>query len=503
MEAFRLASAYGYDLIDGGDWWTTSDGALVCIHDSTYDRTTTRSGNVADASATAAMQAVVDASVWFGGGFSDTRLPTEADFFNTFATAHSICPEPKNAAAAVLLAHEIERLGLQHTSLPNSFSREWLQPFLDVGCSNVLLNILAMPSSGTRAQYLADGVNWIGVTYNGSVTPANVLTLVSEGFEVLVGTVTRGTDATATHDWLAIKASISAWASDDPLYFAHVLDSANAARYRRTTDPFESQAYYHGHHAITGIPPVSQALRGTFRGGDRWGFPATQDSWVLQGWACPLSTPTDYTIDFNLTFDGIGSSTSRWGGVFFGMTADHGYRDLNQSTETGYQFWCRASGSCELVEKAAGVPQGSTQSTTSNQAISAPLTLSSGLSAGVAITALPVTAIPSNLASGARFKLPTGQVATLSGAATAGATSVAVTSITPSAAVASGAAIPQTVPLRIDVTPTTITCTRVDTSQTVSLTDSSVRGPYFYFGQSSTSGGATGFSCSFSDVVIS
>jgi hypothetical protein len=131
--------------------------------------------------------------------------------------------------------------------------------------------------------------------------------------------------------------------------------------------------------------------------------------------------------------------------------------------------------------------------TTGTGALSVPLTLSSGLTSGVAVTSLPVNAIPTALASGAQFYLPTGQVATLSASASASATSLTVTSITPTAAVASGSTIPQVATLKCEfLASNVIKVTRVDTGHTVQATDASYRGGFFSFGKNLGSTTGTG-----------
>jgi hypothetical protein len=60
----------------------------------------------------------------------------------------------------------------------------------------------------------------------------------------------------------------------------------------------------------------------------------------------------------------------------------------------------------------------------------------------------------------------------------------------------------QAVPITIAVTPTTITLTRKDTGAYVTMTDSSYRGGYFYFGEGVNTGSATKLHSSFSAVRI-
>jgi hypothetical protein len=115
--------------------------------------------------------------------------------------------------------------------------------------------------------------------------------------------------------------------------------------------------------------------------------------------------------------------------------------------------------------------------TTVTSAIVTPV-LSGALNPGVAVTSLSVTAIPSALKSGHRFVLPTGQVARLSAAAACGATTLSIDSLSPSAVVTCGTALPQQVTLTIAKTPAGFTVSRVDDGSSASYTECTWSGGY-------------------------
>ena len=82
MAAYEGAAAMGCQAVEAGDLQLTSDGALVAMHDTTVDRTTDGSGNVA-AHTLAGIRALrVDASRWFGGRWTDQPVPTFADILD-------------------------------------------------------------------------------------------------------------------------------------------------------------------------------------------------------------------------------------------------------------------------------------------------------------------------------------------------------------------------------------------------------------------------------------
>lgn len=75
--AFKKAIAIGVDQIET-DVRLTRDGELVCIHDSTVDRTTNGTGKVSDL--TLAELKALDAGAWKGESFAGERIPTFIEF---------------------------------------------------------------------------------------------------------------------------------------------------------------------------------------------------------------------------------------------------------------------------------------------------------------------------------------------------------------------------------------------------------------------------------------
>lgn len=65
----------------------TADGKLVCIHDSTVDRTTNGSGKVSDL--TLAQLQALDAGSWFSPSFQGERVPTIEQVFRLMAQSQA------------------------------------------------------------------------------------------------------------------------------------------------------------------------------------------------------------------------------------------------------------------------------------------------------------------------------------------------------------------------------------------------------------------------------
>lgn len=504
FQAWEIGASFGLGVLDGGDWRATSDGALVSFHDTTTGRTCTRDRAVSELTAMEASQLVVDCSTWFGGNFADTKIITADQMLGTFGNTNVMMIEPKDTTAAEILAPMIARMGIQASVVVTSFNPTDLGLFRDVGCTHLMLSqstVATMPSPATRAEWQSYGFNWLSIPYNGAYTPANVTTLLSEGFNVILYTLSRKAQLSlGTHNWEPIKNDITAYFSGDPIYFRHAL--TDEYPYRRTTDPFITQTWYHGH--IAGVDgQLNPEYRGEFRGVQRLGFPTSNaDRWVLCGWGSPLASPTNFTLDYYLTFDTIGSDTNRWLGVQVGSPTDYGYSASSGANtwESGYSCYFRLTGQLNILKRSAGV-SGATVNTTS-QSIRQPLVTTSDLTAGAAITAIPVTATAAAIQAGLKFRLPNDQIATVAtGGASLGATSIPIDSLTPTETVPSGSSLPQTVPMRIVVTPTAVTFSRMDSvSATVTATDGDHRGPYWYIGQSTQAAGQV--SASFSEMVI-
>jgi glycerophosphoryl diester phosphodiesterase len=208
-----------------------------------------------------------------------------------------------------------------------------------------------------------------------------------------------------------------------------------------------------------------------------------------------------FTIQVRAVYDALGADTTRWPAIIFGQKND---LELNQGTDpdadNGYMLWARFSGANFGLDGWSGGAALSSgkPSTISTQAIHAPLVLSAGLTAAVAVTSFPVNSLAVAVPSGMQFMLPTRQVATVSSTANIGDTTVAITSITPTTAIASATSIPQTVPWKVQRTATQIIATRLDTNDSLTWTNTALFGGYWSLGQSA----GAGISISWSDALI-
>ncbi|MBI5852878.1 MAG: glycerophosphodiester phosphodiesterase [Planctomycetes bacterium] len=124
LPAFEAAIACGAELIEL-DVHTTRDGAVVCIHDETLDRTTDARavfgrGDVAVADVDAAQIARLDAGSWRGAEHAGARVPTLEATVRGAGDRIVLMIEHKRGDPALLVA-ELRRLGVAERVFVQSF----------------------------------------------------------------------------------------------------------------------------------------------------------------------------------------------------------------------------------------------------------------------------------------------------------------------------------------------------------------------------------------------
>jgi glycerophosphoryl diester phosphodiesterase len=122
LESYRLAIEQGADFVEQ-DLQVSKDGVLVCLHDSTLERTTNvesvfparfegegtaRRWRVSDFTLTELKQ--LDAGSWFGEKFRGAKIPTFQEAIDTVRGKAGLYPETKNPEAYDKSALEMERL---------------------------------------------------------------------------------------------------------------------------------------------------------------------------------------------------------------------------------------------------------------------------------------------------------------------------------------------------------------------------------------------------------
>ena len=121
LEAYRLALTFGADFVEP-DLQMTKDGILVCLHDTTLERTTNVAKVFPDraklvknrstwpvADFTLAEIQKLDAGSWKGAEFAGARVPTFQQMIDVVKGKAGICPETKSPALYGKLGLNMEK----------------------------------------------------------------------------------------------------------------------------------------------------------------------------------------------------------------------------------------------------------------------------------------------------------------------------------------------------------------------------------------------------------
>jgi glycerophosphoryl diester phosphodiesterase len=474
MAAYEGAAALGCQAIEAGDLQLTADGVLVAMHDSTVDRTTTGSGNVSGYTLAGIRALRVDASAWFGGGWTDQEVPTFTEILERLGGHVVLVPESKSVGSATTLAivAAVTARDLQRSVIVQSFRLAEVALVSTAGIAALFLMDTGLEATPT--EIVAAGATFVGINKDAARLDSVVPALTAAGLRVLAWTV----DLQSEYDRV-MAAGCDGVITNEPLY------APRRDGYRTAQAPWPTDGTFgHGMLVFPGVGPMMgypamPGGRGGFLGGPgawRW---ALDRSPYLAGPVCPVPDARgSYTVTVQLVYDRPpAADRTRWGGVYLAVTTDDCPDDAD--TATGYLVALRWDGTLELFAQAADGSGMASRGATATSAIVSPV-LAGALAAGSAVGSLPVRPLPGPLKAGHAFVLPTGQVATLSAAAPCGATSLAVEPVIPSAPVAAATPLPQQVTLVVAKTPTGLTASRVDDGAVISCADASWSGGYLF-----------------------
>lgn len=345
MEGFEAAIASGCKAIEAGDVYTLADGsALGVMHDTTVDRTSTGTGNVADLTAGSFQNLTLDAGAWLGGGWGNLKPPLFQSVVNRIGGRVVSFPESKDGNSAAKMAARINAAGVGQSFVICSFNFADASAAVAAGVQACYLDTDG--TTKTPSQIVAAGIQWVCVDFT-AVSAPTVSALKAAGLKVLAYTVNRQSEKAA-----AVALGITdGYFSDDPIYIQGTV-------HRRTTDPFKAQTFYHGHLPYN--PAADPTLRGAFTAPGDWGYTDSTSAFYkgsLQGWACPLANAANsYTITLSMVIDAVnGGDTTRWGSVFLGAPDDRAYANQAVAGENGYHVLFRANGNLDLFKVVNGV----------------------------------------------------------------------------------------------------------------------------------------------------
>jgi glycerophosphoryl diester phosphodiesterase len=338
LEAYRGTVALGVDVVEP-DCWLTRDGALVCLHDATVDRTTDGSGNTAELTLPDAEALHVDAGTWFAAAWPNTlRVPTLTDVLDELGGRAVLCPEAKNAGAGRAIVERLNQYGYFDAAIVQSFMQAELGPAVAAGGAAMMLTATSLYDP---VLLHASGIRYLGLS--AALPPSLVSPAAAAGLDVVVWVVNRRVDAVP---WLATGAI--GFFSDDPFY----LSGRSPVL---TSDPFAQRTYYHGHLASS-----IAGDRGTFSAPHAWGYLDASPAYkgALQGWASPINDAA--TGRFGLTFTvriDRATSPDGWAGAFISAADDRSFDDTGQYQPGlgGYHVLLRQSGSLELCVVTDGI----------------------------------------------------------------------------------------------------------------------------------------------------
>lgn len=348
------------------------DGTVVVMHDATWDRTTTTSGNVADYSAQHVAGLSIDASTYTTATAFGNSIPVPLldDYLREFGgkVALNIAAYQGTAGIGQAVVNHVTRAGIQRTVMLSSFQTAELTAAKAAGIATMYYPPAEGQAGATAAEILATNVwatgltKYVGIDLNS--TDAYIATLVAAGLHVSV----YSTDRRWERDYYVTTLGangVQGLISDDPIY-----QFTDVALHGGTVDPYTLGAWPHGHlesdlshgrgqlHATKGL--VLDNVSNT--------------QFCVDGSRCPIATPTAYTITGVLTPDSNGGDTTRAAQLALCAPDDRvtsGVPNTGAGVVDGYSLLWRWNGNVELWENTRS-GQGNTKvgSTLSSTALS-------------------------------------------------------------------------------------------------------------------------------------
>lgn len=334
IEAYRGSLALGIKMIEQ-DCRQLLDGSLGVMHDSTVDRITDKTGDVASFSTMGWSNTNVSGLL---PGWKDVPLTTFEQVLQTFGKSAVYVPESKDQQSAQAIVNALKKHGLEEYALVQSFSLSDLEEASGQGISLMLLT-----DSTSPATIAAAGIEYVGVSAN--ATDAYIESAINAGLKVVVWTIDR---RYLRDHYLTL--GVSGFFSNDPYYLS---GQSPALR----SDPFANQVYFHGHISPPGGPTGDGTIslgghRGNFYLPNKFGWKTVGfriKEVSLQGWAGEL--PTSFTLTYDMTYESDGGDAdaakpTRWGSVAICSPIDFFNDAVDDSS--GYNILQRVNGQLQI-----------------------------------------------------------------------------------------------------------------------------------------------------------
>jgi glycerophosphoryl diester phosphodiesterase len=318
LEAYRSLKILNHPILEM-DVHITADGALACIHDTTMDATTNKTGEVAKYSVMGFKSAKINTLA----GWEGTPVLFE-ELIAEFGNSVIYAPEIKDykTETARLLTDKIIEHGLEDNVIIQSFSQPSLQYPHSKG-----LEICYLRADETTAVSTIIGYGFSSVGLPMSVPDSYITDCINAGLKVYMYTVNRRYQVEHYN-----TLGVHGYFSDDPLW----IDNTSVTL---SNDPFSEQMFSHGMLAPdTGATGYD---RGGFTSPNKYGWASqsTNSDFCLQGWAGYL--PNTFTLTTDITFESLAGST-RWGAVALCTPKD--FWDDSNELSSGYHLLLRESG---------------------------------------------------------------------------------------------------------------------------------------------------------------
>jgi len=339
MSAFSASSSVGAP-VEMDAVIINDSSELGMMHDSTVDRTSSSTGSATSFTATQWKDITLDPSVWFGAGYPDTeKLPLFSEVCALMANRGVFLPEAKSTGSGLLICKIAKRFGIQSKQMivQSFYLAELVAP---AAYGYECLFLVSALSTITDWQALKDlKIKYVCYGNTESGNDVRIAAAKSIGINVLRYTRNRRTDV-ATE--LALGA-IGVMA-DEAEYLSRTTALA-------TRDTFTADGKW-----MSGMI-ANYGNRGLIYPGYVWGYETLWGGYAgcLMGWACPLASPTNFTLSFTFKYESLNAGDiTRWVSAFICADDDTEHKDATIDQVQGYHVLIRANGQMNIYSKAKG-----------------------------------------------------------------------------------------------------------------------------------------------------
>ena len=353
MAAYRAAVAWGARCLEISVA-ATADGTLICMHDLTYDRTTTATGRIADLPATI-LRSVGIRAPQLGPAWSTAPLPPVPLFDEVLAEFGGrviLAVEAKDDASYPAMMAAVAARGLTDSIMVKAFytsdrigqaKKAGLPVFAYLGSER---DLTATAVDSTTARLTAATDAFIIPAYAGKgFTPDDlVVRAVRTGIPVWVGPLHRRSDA--QHFFALGVAGVVASS------YGYVANPGPAAR-------ISSWSYGAIAPGEMSKDPSGTAFAPAFAAGGEFVLAAPRSQhFITMGQFCPLPAAAgSYSIEVEMSFKTLPTDRSAGLVIAFGHD-DDAYYELKSGVGRGYHALLRADGRLDLFSHQPAVSEG-------------------------------------------------------------------------------------------------------------------------------------------------